>query len=180
MAENVILVDEKDNEIGTMPKMEAHVSGVLHRAFSVFIFNQNGELLLQQRALDKYHSGGKWTNTCCSHPRVGEETLAAANRRLLEEMGMECELNYGFNFLYKADVENGLIEHEFDHVYYGICDDLPAINLTEVAAYKYVKIDTLRLDLEKNPALYTEWLKISFNKVLALYKTLFLTYANSN
>ena len=180
MAENVILVDKHDNEIGTMPKMEAHVTGVLHRAFSVFIFNQNGELLLQQRALDKYHSGGKWTNTCCSHPRAGEETLTAANRRLLEEMGMECELNYGFNFLYKADVENGLIEHEFDHVYYGISDDLPAINLAEVAAYKYVKIDTLRLDLEKNPALYTEWLKISFNKVLALYKTLFLTYANSN
>ena len=102
LTENVILVDSYDNETGIMPKMEAHVKGLLHRAFSVFIFNSEGELLLQQRALDKYHSGGKWTNTCCSHPRLGEETIDAANRRLMEEMGMECDLQYGFNFIYKA------------------------------------------------------------------------------
>lgn len=173
MAEDVILVDNNDNEIGTMPKMEAHISGVLHRAFSVFIFNTKGDLLLQQRALHKYHSGGKWTNTCCSHPRSGEENIAAANRRLLEEMGMSCDLIYGFNFLYKAHVENGLIEHEFDHVYYGITDDLPIINLTEVADYKYLNLYDLANDLKENPDHYTEWLKIAIDKVLTLYKTIF-------
>lgn len=173
MAEDVILVDNKDNEIGTMPKMEAHIEGVLHRAFSVFIFNTKGDLLLQQRALDKYHSGGKWTNTCCSHPRSGEENIAAANRRLLEEMGMSCELIYGFNFLYRANVENGLIEHEFDHVFYGITDDLPIINLTEVADYKYLNLYDLVADIKANPDQYTEWLKIAIDKVLRLYKTIF-------
>ena len=173
MAEDVILVDNKDNEIGTMPKMEAHIEGVLHRAFSVFIFNTKGDLLLQQRALDKYHSGGKWTNTCCSHPRSGEANIAAANRRLLEEMGMSCDLIYGFNFLYKANVENGLIEHEFDHVFYGITDDLPIINLTEVADYKYLNLYDLVADLKANPDQYTEWLKIAIDKVLRLYKTIF-------
>ena len=169
MAENVILVDRNDTEIGLMPKMEAHLTGVLHRAFSVFIFNTKGQLLLQQRALDKYHSGGKWTNTCCSHPRIGEDTKDAANRRLLEEMGMNCDLIYGFNFLYKADVQDGLLEHEYDHVYFGITDDKPLINKAEVADYKYIELSALQNDLINQPEQYTEWLKIAFDQVLSYY-----------
>lgn len=169
MAENVILVDQNDTEIGVMPKMEAHLAGVLHRAFSVFIFNTKGQLLLQQRALDKYHSGGKWANTCCSHPRIGEETKDAANRRLLEEMGMNCDLTYGFNFLYKADVQDGLLEHEYDHVYFGVSDDEPIINKAEVADYKYIELSALQNDLINQPQQYTEWLKIAFDKVLTHY-----------
>src|SRR6478752_808854 len=124
MEELVVLVDGLDNPIGTIDKMEAHSLGLLHRAFSVFIFNTKGELLLQQRALNKYHSAGKWTNTCCSHPKPAEETEQAANRRLMEEMGMQCELTYGFNFIYKTIFENELTEYEFDHVYFGISDEL--------------------------------------------------------
>lgn len=170
MTEQVILVDEQDNEIGTMQKMEAHLKGRLHRAFSVFIFNKNGELLLQQRALDKYHSGGKWTNTCCSHPRLGEDTLAAANRRLDEEMGMKCELKYGFSFMYQALVDESLSENEFDHVYFGISNDLPAPDAGEVAAFRYMTMDALKADIDNHPGEYTEWLKICFEKVMILYK----------
>jgi len=173
LAENVILVDKYDTEIGVMPKMEAHLSGALHRAFSIFIFNTKGQLLLQQRALDKYHSGGKWTNTCCSHPRMGEETKDAANRRLFEEMGMHCDLTYGFNFLYKADVKDGLLEHEYDHVYFGVSDDEPTINTAEVANYKYIALPVLQVDLVKQPDHYTEWLKIAFEKVIAHHDKLF-------
>lgn len=173
MTENVILVDKNDKEIGVMPKMQAHLSGALHRAFSIFIFNKKGQLLLQQRALNKYHSGGKWTNTCCSHPRIGEHIESAAHRRLLEEMGMKCELTYGFNFLYKADVENGLLEHEYDHVYFGFTDDLPVLNADEVAAYQYIHLEDLSEDLKNHPEKYTEWLKISLTQVLALYKKMF-------
>src|SRR5690348_5807899 len=117
--EQVVLVNEEDQEVGTMEKMEAHRRGVLHRAFSVFIFNKQGEMLLQQRAQEKYHSGGLWTNACCSHPRPGEEVSEGAGRRLVEELGFETELQPVFNFVYKANFENGLIEHEFDHVYFG-------------------------------------------------------------
>lgn len=152
-----------------MPKMEAHLAGALHRAFSIFIFNTKGQLLLQQRATDKYHSGGKWTNTCCSHPRIGEKTKDAANRRLFEEMGMHCDLTYGFNFLYKADVKDGLLEHEYDHVYFGVSDDEPIINRAEVADYKYIELFDLQQDLINQPNHYTEWLKIAFDKVLAFY-----------
>lgn len=169
MAENVILVDINDIEIGVMPKMEAHLAGALHRAFSIFIFNTKGQLLLQQRAINKYHSGGKWTNTCCSHPRIGEKTKDAANRRLFEEMGMHCDLTYGFNFLYKADVKDGLLEHEYDHVYFGVSDDEPIINRAEVADYKYIELSDLQQDLINQPNHYTEWLKIAFDKVLAFY-----------
>jgi isopentenyl-diphosphate delta-isomerase len=143
--ENVILVDKLDNEIGTMPKMEAHLRGHLHRAFSIFIFNTNGELLLQQRALDKYHSGGKWTNTCCSHPRLGEKTIDAANRRLREEMGMKSKLQYGFNFIYNAPLADNLFEHEFDHVYFGVSDHAPKINKSEVANFKYISMQSAQL-----------------------------------
>lgn len=156
-----------------MPKMQAHLSGALHRAFSIFIFNKKGQLLLQQRALNKYHSGGKWTNTCCSHPRIGEHIENAAHRRLFEEMGMKCELTYGFNFLYKADVENGLLEHEYDHVYFGYTDDLPVLNADEVAAYQYIDLEYLSEDLNNHPEKYTEWLKISLAQVLVLYRKMF-------
>lgn len=173
MTENVILVDSNDNETGIMPKMEAHILGKLHRAFSVFIFNSEGELLLQQRALDKYHSGGQWTNTCCSHPRLGEETIDAANRRLKEEMGMTCELQYGFNFIYKAAMPNGIAEHEFDHVFFGLSNDQPQPEPNEVANYKYISMDALAMEIKNHPEQYTEWLKICFNKVRNSYLQIF-------
>ncbi len=166
MEEQVVLVDYQDNPLGIIDKMEAHTLGLLHRAFSVFIFNSKGELLLQQRAFGKYHSGGKWTNTCCSHPKPFEETALAAHRRLNEEMGMECELEYGFNFTYKAEFDNSLIEHEFDHVYFGTSDHLPLVNTDEVASFKYMSLEELASDLNENPDLYTPWLKICFDNIL--------------
>jgi isopentenyl-diphosphate Delta-isomerase len=172
--ESVILVDTNDNEIGTMQKVEAHLLGRLHRAFSVFIFNSKGELLLQQRAVDKYHSGGKWTNTCCSHPREGEKTLAAAHRRLKEEMGMECHLYYVFNFTYNIQIEQGLYEHELDHVYFGSCDVPPVPNPAEVLSFKYMAMNILEEQIESNPELYTEWLKICFQLVKNSYKNIFV------
>jgi len=165
MIEQVILVDKDDNELGTMEKMDAHVLGKLHRAFSVFIFNSEGDLLLQQRALDKYHSGGQWTNTCCSHPRLGEKTIDAANRRLMEEMGMHCSLTYAFNFTYKAALMDGIEEHEYDHVYFGISDELPVPNPEEVSSFKYLSMAALESDIATNPEKYTEWLKICFKQV---------------
>ena len=173
MTENVVLVDVNDNEIGFMPKMEAHLQGQLHRAFSIFIFNTNGKLLLQQRALSKYHSGGKWTNTCCSHPRLGEKLEAAANRRLKEEMGMECELKYAFNFLYKASITDKIFEHEYDHVFFGLSNQKPLPQPNEVAAFKYVSLQSLAIDLQKNPQEYTAWLKICFSQVLNYYNKMF-------
>ena len=164
--EKVILVDVNDQPIGLMNKQEAHVKGVLHRAFSVFIFNSNNQLLLQQRALHKYHSGGLWTNTCCSHPRDGESTLEAANRRLMEEMGMTCSLDKKFDFIYKAKFDNDLYEHEFDHVFFGFSNDKPIINTEEVASFKYISLDDLRTEIKLNPHLYTEWFKICFSEVV--------------
>ncbi|RZL38291.1 MAG: isopentenyl-diphosphate Delta-isomerase [Pedobacter sp.] len=171
MEEQVILVDRNDAEVGIMEKMEAHYKGILHRAFSVFIFNSKGELLLQQRAEDKYHSAKQWTNTCCSHPRPNETTIVAAKRRLREEMGMECQLHYGFNFLYKTSFVNNLIEHEFDHVFFGVTDDLPIVNTNEVMAYKYMDMNLLGNDLIVNPSQYTAWLNICFDKVLEFKNT---------
>lgn len=172
-AEQVILVDHNDNAIGTMEKMEAHELGKLHRAFSVFVFNTAGELLLQQRALDKYHSGGKWTNTCCSHPRPGEETAEAAKRRLNEEMGMNCLLQPAFSFTYHAAVENGLSENEYDYVYFGVSDDLPVLNPEEVAAFRYIQMDALQTELRTVPEQYTKWLNICFDRVMAHYRKTF-------
>lgn len=167
MNEQVILVDKNDLPIGQMEKMEAHEKGALHRAFSIFIFNTNNELLLQQRAVSKYHSGGLWTNTCCSHPRVGENNLDAAKRRLLEEMGMVCNLDYIFNFTYRAEFEDGLTEHELDHVFFGISNQLPIINTEEVESYKYVDLAFLKADINVHPELYTPWLKICLDKVIS-------------
>lgn len=166
MIEEVILVDHEDRAISTMAKLDAHIEGKLHRAFSVFIFNSEGELLLQQRALSKYHSGGKWTNTCCSHPRPGEQTAEAAVRRLQEEMGMDCALKPVFAFCYKAEVENGLIEYEYDHVFFGKSDQLPVLNPIEVADFKYISMVDLELGLLEESEQYTEWLKICFKQVM--------------
>lgn len=167
--EQVILVDVLDQQIGTMPKQKAHIEGKLHRAFSVFVFNDAGELLLQQRAFDKYHSPGKWTNTCCSHPRSGEDTLVAANRRLKEEMGMACQLKWMFSFTYHAEFENGLIEHEFDHVYFGHSGYLPIPDKAEVADFRYMTMESLKEELAINPNDYTPWFKICFDQVMLNY-----------
>lgn len=166
MEERVILVDELDNEIGFAGKLEAHEKGMLHRAFSVFVFNHTNELLLQQRALNKYHSPGLWTNTCCSHPRENEPVLTAAERRLSEEMGMSCELKPAFSFLYRAEVDQGLIEHEFDHVFIGRSEVEPIINHEEVAAYKYQRVEEIDLELKRYPEKFTTWFRICWPTVL--------------
>ncbi len=160
--EYVVLVDEKNNETGVMEKMEAHRSGKLHRAISVFIYNSKGELLMHKRAAGKYHSAGLWTNTCCSHPRPGEDAREAAMRRLQEEMGMKCELVHAFDFTYKAELENGLTEHEFDHVFTGISDALPAPNPDEVEAWEYICEEDLALELRDNPQLFTVWFRMIY------------------
>jgi isopentenyl-diphosphate delta-isomerase len=165
--ENVVLVDSEDNATGLMEKMEAHRQAVLHRAFSVFLFNDKKEFLLQRRALTKYHSPGLWTNTCCSHPRSGETTLAAAYRRLSEEMGMTVELNEIFSFIYKADVGQGLTEHEFDHVFVGFSNIHPEINSDEVDSWKYMNMADLQQDMIQNPEEYTVWFRIAFERVVA-------------
>ncbi|MFL0082855.1 isopentenyl-diphosphate Delta-isomerase [Tenacibaculum maritimum] len=164
MEEQVILVDEHDNQLGLMPKMEAHEKALLHRAFSVFVFNDKKELLLQQRAADKYHSPLLWTNTCCSHQRNGESSLEAGRRRLQEEMGFTCELEEVFWFIYKAPFDNGLTEHELDHVMIGKYNDKPIINQEEVAAYKWMRLEEVKEDIKRKPAIYTEWFKIIFKE----------------
>ncbi len=161
--EYVILVDENDQEIGKMEKQEAHEKGLLHRAFSVFVFNENKELLLQQRALTKYHSAGLWTNTCCSHPRIGETIEQAAHRRLMEEMGFDCELSTKTSFIYKAAFENGLTEHEFDHVLVGSFNGEINFNPTEVKNFKWINLEELQIDLLQNNQNYTAWFKIIFD-----------------
>ena len=165
--ERVVLVNENDQDIGQMEKMEAHERGVLHRAFSIFLFNSKKELLLQQRAKSKYHSGGLWTNTCCSHPRPGESLEIATNRRLQEELGMSCDMSHLLSFVYKAKLDHGLIEHELDHVFIGHTDIKPTINRDEVEDWKYVTLSDLERDIEHHPSQYTEWFKIIFSKVKA-------------
>ena len=162
--EMVILVNDRNEQIGLMPKMEAHEKALLHRAFSVFIFNDKKELMLQQRALDKYHSPGLWTNTCCSHQRDGETNIEAGKRRLMEEMGFVTELEESISFIYKAPFDNGLTEHEYDHVLLGNYNDNPEINPEEVASWKWMAVDKVKEDIEKQPELYTEWFKIIFDK----------------
>ncbi|MAP80629.1 MAG: isopentenyl-diphosphate delta-isomerase [Aequorivita sp.] len=162
--EQVILVNEKDEQLGLMPKQEAHIKGVLHRAFSVFVFNEKNELMLQQRALHKYHTPGLWTNTCCSHPRDGETTLDAGKRRLMEEMGFTTPLKETTSFIYKAPFENGLTEHELDHILIGTYSGEPNINPDEVANWKWMPMDEVKKDIEQNPDIYTAWFKIIFDK----------------
>ncbi|MEF3078565.1 isopentenyl-diphosphate Delta-isomerase [Winogradskyella poriferorum] len=162
--EQVILVDENDNKIGLMPKMEAHEKALLHRAFSVFVFNDNNKLMLQQRALHKYHSPGLWTNTCCSHQRDGETNLEAGKRRLQEEMGFVTELEETTSFIYKAPFDNGLTEHEYDHVMIGYYNDEPNINEDEVADWKWMNLEDVKVDIASHPEKYTAWFKIIFDK----------------
>ncbi|MCF2520799.1 isopentenyl-diphosphate Delta-isomerase [Dyadobacter sp. CY351] len=165
MTDQVVLVNEDDMEIGLMPKLEAHQKGVLHRAFSVFIFNSNGEMLLQQRAFGKYHSEGLWSNTCCSHPLPAESAHHGAVRRLSEEMGISADLQFLFTFQYRVKLENGLTENELDHVFWGISDDEPNINLSEANDFKYMKMADIKADMNQNPEAYTEWFKICFAEV---------------
>lgn len=172
MIEKVILVDKNDKEFGSMEKQEAHVKGLLHRAFSVFIFNDKNELLLQRRAVKKYHSGGLWTNTCCSHPRQNETTLDAAKRRLVEEMGMRCDLKKQFDFIYKAKLDNNLYEHEFDHVFFGFSTDPPQINTKEVEEYTYKTLEDIGDEIKTNPEKYTEWFKICFKEVIKSHRNI--------
>ena len=162
--EQVILVNEYDKQIGLMPKLEAHEKAVLHRAFSVFVFNNKNELMLQQRALHKYHSPGLWTNTCCSHQRDGESNLQAGIRRLQEEMGFVTPLKETISFIYKAPFDNGLTEHELDHIMVGSYEDAPIINPDEVADWKWMPLEDVKQDIDDNHQLYTAWFKIIFKK----------------
>ena len=162
--EQVILVNQNDEKIGLMPKMEAHEKALLHRAFSVFVFNNKGELLLQQRATDKYHSPLLWTNTCCSHQRDGETSIEAGKRRLQEEMGFNCELKEVFSFIYKAPFDNGLTEHELDHVMIGEYNEDPRINSEEVESFSWMTLEEVKEDIENQPEIYTEWFKIIFKE----------------
>ena len=159
--QQVVLVDEQDREVGVMEKMEAHQKGLLHRAFSVFIYNSKGEMLLQQRALDKYHSGGLWTNACCSHPRPGESVIDAGHRRLMEEMGFSVRLTKVFDFVYRAPMDHGLEEHEFDHVLVGIYDGKVFPDPAEVGGYCFLPLEEIAASVAAHPGRYTEWFKLA-------------------
>ena len=166
MEEKVLLVDEHDQVLGKMEKIEAHEKGLLHRAFSVFVYNNKGELLLQKRALSKYHTPGLWTNTCCSHQRENESNIEAGKRRLQEEMGFTTELDNQFSFIYKAPFSNGLTEHEYDHILVGYFNGEPNPNPDEVADWKWLSLDAVENDIHKNPDNYTAWFKILLEKYL--------------
>jgi isopentenyl-diphosphate Delta-isomerase len=161
----VILVDENDKPKGISGKMEAHRKALLHRAVSVFVVNQGGKWILQRRALDKYHSNGLWTNTCCTHPHPGETNIGAAMRRLKEEMGIECSLVELFSFTYMEKLDNELTEHELDHVFFGVSDKDPVINISEVEEWKTVSFEDLHTDILENPADYTYWFKKIYENV---------------
>ena len=158
--EKVILVDEHDNAIGTMEKMEAHQRGVLHRAFSILLFNSKSEVLLQKRSRNKYHSGGLWTNTCCSHPNPGESMEDATRRKLKQEMGIDIGPEFLYKFIYKTNLDNDLIEYEYDHVFTAHFEGTPEINADEVEDWKFMDIQDLREDVKNNPAAYTHWFKL--------------------
>jgi len=170
MPEYILTVDEKDNVTGKEEKIKVHREGKLHRAFSIFVFNSKGEVLLQKRAGSKYHSAGLWTNTCCSHQRVGENLEEAVHRRLKEEMGFDCELKEAFTFTYRVKFDNGLSENEYDHVFFGKFDGKPEPNPKEVDEWKWVSLEELRKDIQKNPDDYTYWLKVSIDKVICNLK----------
>jgi isopentenyl-diphosphate delta-isomerase len=172
--ENVILVDTNDTPVGQMEKLKAHLKGELHRALSVLVFNNDGEILLQQRAFSKYHTPGLWSNTCCSHPRPGEHSLEAATRRLQEEMGFTTPLIKSFDFIYKAHFDNGLIEHEFDHVFFGTFDGEPVINPEEANDFEWVKLNNLMEDMRSSPENYTVWFRIIMEKMAERFPELFV------
>ncbi len=165
MTQSLILVDENDCQIGTGEKMEVHRKGLLHRCFSIAVYNDRGELLLQQRAKTKYHSGGLWTNTCCGHPLTGEDTTAAAHKRLVEEMGFDCPLEERFSFIYRAPLDHGLTEHEFDHFFIGTFNGEVVPNPEEADAYRWISPEDLRRELDQFPETYTVWSKIAFEKL---------------
>lgn len=164
MAEYIITVDEQDNEVGSIEKLEAHKLGVLHRAFSILVFNQKGQVLLQRRNIEKYHSPGLWSNTCCSHQRVGETLEEAVNRRLDEELGFTCDLKEMFHFIYKVEFDNNLMEHELDHVFFGHYDGDIIPNKEEVDEIKWMDMDDLKQDMADNPDTYTYWFKILMDR----------------
>jgi len=161
--DQVILVDEHDNELGLMEKMEAHRKGTLHRAFSVLLYNSKGEVLLQKRSSNKYHSAGLWTNTCCSHPKPSEKMKEAVMRRLKEEMGIDTQPEYAYKFLYKVELDNDLIEHELDHVYVGLFNQEPITNSHEVENWRFASLAEIKEDIQKNPKAYTHWFKLIVN-----------------
>ena len=161
--EHVILVDEFDNAIGTMEKLEAHQKGILHRAFSVLLFNSKGEILLQKRAIGKYHSGGLWTNTCCSHPLPGESMEEATRRKLIQEMGIDLTPEFAYKFIYKTNLDDNLIEYEYDHVFIGTHDGDPLINDEEVEDWKFTDLSSLRADIKESPEAYTYWFRLIIN-----------------
>lgn len=164
MSDQLILVDEEDNAIGHGEKMEVHEKGQLHRAFSIFVVNDKNELMLQKRALHKYHSGGLWANTCCSHPIKSEDQEVTVKRRLMEEMGFTCEIKPLFSFIYKASLDHGLTEHEFDHVYLGHYEGSPSPNPDEVGDWRWIGIETLKTDLVENSDQYVYWLQVAFQQ----------------
>ena len=166
MKNDIILIDKEDNEIGEGEKMAVHKAGQLHRAFSVFIFNDKNELMLQRRAATKYHSPNLWSNTCCSHPYPGEKILDGAERRIEEEMGFKCGLEELLSFTYKVRFSNGLVEHEYDHIFVGEYSDEPNLNLDEASDWKWVDLEDLEKDMRKNPENYTHWLKLCLNKLI--------------
>jgi isopentenyl-diphosphate delta-isomerase len=157
---DVILVDQQNNSVGAMEKLEAHQKGILHRAFSVFVFNEKKELLMQRRAMGKYHSEGLWSNTCCSHPFPGETNLEAAHRRLGEEMGFDCFLEEEFHFIYHENLDNNLIEHELDAVIIGFSEESPNLNTSEVSEFKWLKLEAIKTDMLVYPEKYTIWFKL--------------------
>jgi isopentenyl-diphosphate delta-isomerase len=171
----LILVDENDQPTGKLEKLETHRLGLLHRAFSVFIFNRQGELLLQQRSDEKYHSPGLWTNTCCSHPEYGEELTEAVKRRLYAEMGMIADTKFAFTFLYKATLDNQLTEHELDHVFIGVSDVLPKPDPSEARDWKYMSPESISIQLEQYPEHFTVWFRICFKEVVRFHQQLFRT-----
>lgn len=169
MEETVILVNEADEVVGTGEKMRTHVVGALHRAFSIFVFNSSGKLLVQKRSRSKYHSGNLWSNTCCGHPRPGESIKEASHRRLKEEMGFDCELKEIFSFIYRAELDNDLLEHEYDHVLVGTFNDDPKPNSDEVDDWEWVDPLTIKKRIRDNPDKYTYWLRLSLHEVINIY-----------
>ncbi len=162
---DIILVDPEDTEIGTGEKLDVHRRGILHRAFSVLVFNSEGKLLLQRRATAKYHSGGLWTNTCCSHPMPGENTLEAAHRRLKEEMGFDCPLQYSHHFIYRAELDQGLIEHELDHIFIGKYDGIVIPDRNEVSDYRFESLHHLQEEVQQSPEMFTPWFIIILKNI---------------